>query len=151
MQIKAQPPIHFLYARFETTISQMMEKATPIMPQLLQEVVDHHMQLCGPVYWNYFGFSGNESLPFTLEVALPVALAEKTYEGKFDLRLTEPFKCVEAIHEGPWDQIPATYAKMMHFIGEHQLMPTFENREVYLNADFQHPEANITIIRMGIN
>jgi len=150
MQIKTQPALHFLYVRFETTVSQMMEKAGPLVPQLLQELLDNQLQLAGPVYWNYFGFNGDETQIFTLEVALPVTQPKQNYGGKFNLRRCEPFRCVEATHEGPWNQIPGTYAKIMAFVGQHQLMPTFENREMYVNADFDFPEANTTIIRMGI-
>jgi len=150
MQIKTQPALNFLYARFETTIPHMMEKAAPLVPQLLQEILDHQLQLCGPVYWNYFGFSGDESQPFTLEVAIPVAQPKQTYAGKFSFRRCAPFRCVEATHEGRWDRIPETYGKMMAFIGQNQLMPTLENREMYVNVDFEFLEANTTVIRMGI-
>lgn len=151
MQIKTQAPISFLYQRIETTIAEMMEQSALLIPQLLRELLDQQLQLCGPVYWNYFGFTGDESKPFTLEIALPVMQPQQNYVGKFALRQSAPFRCVEVVHEGPWDQIPATYGKLMNFMAEHQLMPTFENRELYVNADFSNPQANITLIRMGIH
>ncbi|GEM_PF-2502871 len=46
--------------------------------------------------------------------------------------------------------MPAAYGKIIAFMGQHQLMPTFENRELYVNAYFDFPEANATLIRMGI-
>lgn len=151
MQIKTQPALYFLSSRFETTIPQMMEKAGPLVPQLLQDLLDNQLQLCGPVYWNYFGFSGDESQAFQLEVAIPVAMPKQKYQGNFELSQRSPFRCVEAIHEGRWDKIPETYGKIMAFIQQNQLLPTFENREMYVNADFDFLEANTTVIRMGIH
>ena len=89
-----------------------------------------------------FGFTGDESKSFTLEIALPVMQPQQNYVGKFALRQSTPFRCVEVVHEGPWDQIPATYGKLMNFMAEQQLMPTFEYRELYVNADFSNPQAN---------
>ncbi len=150
MQIKTQPALNFLCVRFETTVATMMEKAAPYVPQLLQEILDQKLRLCGPVYWNYFGFEGDESKPFDLEVAIPVNAVTGDYHGRFSYRRSEPFRCVEAVHEGTWASIPETYGKLFAFIGQNRLIPTGENRECYINADFEFPEANQTIIRIGI-
>lgn len=38
----------------------------------------------------------------------------------------------------------------MAFMSQHGLQPLAINRELYINADFANPEANITEIQMGI-
>jgi effector-binding domain-containing protein len=99
---------------------------------------------------HYYGFAGDETKPFTLEIALPVATLPEQYDGQFHLKRTEPFRCVSVVHEGDWFEIPNAYGKIMAFVSSNGLVPIGVNRELYINADFSHPEANVTEIQMGI-
>jgi effector-binding domain-containing protein len=47
-------------------------------------------------------------------------------------------------------EIPQSYAKLMQFMDSQQLQPIGATRELYVNADFVNPEANVTEIQMGI-
>jgi len=105
----------------------------------------------GPIHWHYFGFMGDESKPFLLEVCLPVASIPTDYDGKFHFKRTENFKCVSLLHEGGWQEIPKSYGILMEYMKQHQLNPSGVTRELYINADFANPESNVTEIQMGIN
>lgn len=150
MQVKEIKPINFLFFR---TKAKIMELASliPVGQQLFKEAIDHKLTITGPVHWHYFGFEGDPSKSFILEIAIPVGEVEEGYDGQFHFKRTEPFKCVSMIHEGSWFDIPNSYGKLMQFIGERNLKPLAVNREIYVNADLQHPEANITEIQVGIN
>ncbi len=149
MQIKEVKPVNFLFFRTETKVNELAG-FVPVAKKLFKESVKLDIHPTGPIHWHYFGFTGDETQSFTLEVALPVATVVNDYDGKFHFKRTEPFKCVSVIHEGGWLDMLSTYAKAMNFISENKLQSVAVNRELYINADFIHPEANVTEIQIGI-
>ena len=150
MLIKSVKPINFLFYRTETRIAELAE-LTWVARDLFKEAVAQDLTVTGPVHWHYFGFSGDERQPFTLEIALPIADFPQEYDGRFHFKRTEPFRCVTSMHEGSWYEIPRTYDKLMEFVSKRKLTPNSVNRELYINADFKDPEANVTEVQIGIN
>lgn len=142
-------PINFLYFRTETKVTELIN-FLPVAKDLFKEAVRLNLHVSGPVHWHYTGFTGDESQIFTLEVALPVDQIPADYDGSFHFKRTDKFKCVTLTHEGAWTEIPNSYGKLMQFISEKKLHPVAVNRELYINADFANPAANITEIQMGI-
>ncbi|MFZ6014394.1 MAG: GyrI-like domain-containing protein [Bacteroidota bacterium] len=149
MLIKEIKPINFLFFRVETTV-QDLGRFLSIGQELFQEAVKNQLSITGPVHWHYFGFEGDPTKPFTLEIALPVAEVLEEYDGRFHFKRTTAFRCVSTMHEGNWLDMPKSYGKLLQFISKHQLKPTSANREIYVNADFKYPEANITEVQIGI-
>ncbi len=149
-QLKEVKPINFLFYRAETKVSELAQ-FIPIAKDLFKEAVRLDLHVAGPVHWHYFGFTGDETKSFILEVALPVAQIVNEYDGKFHFKRTDNYKCVSLIHEGGWDSIPQSYGKIMQFVAENGLQPLGTNRELYINVDFAFPEANVTQIQLGVN
>jgi effector-binding domain-containing protein len=147
--IKEIKPINFLYFRTETQIKDLAN-FFPVARDLYKEAVNRDLHVTGPIHWHYFGFNGDVSKPFTLEIALPVSEIIAAYDGPFHFKRTETFKCVVLRHEGKWSDLPQCYSQMMHFIAEKNLAPVAVNREVYVNSDFVHPDANVTEVQIGI-
>lgn len=147
--LKEIRPINFLYFRTQTYIDQLA-KFFPVAKDLYREAVNNDLHITGPIHWHYFGFTGDTSKPFTLEIALPVSEIIPSYDGAFHFKRTEAFKCVTLTHEGKWSDIPQSYNILMQFIGEKNLAPLAVNREVYVNSDFADPEANVTMIQIGV-
>ena len=150
MQIKQVKPINFLFFRTETKVNEL-SNFLYVAKELFKEAILQDLTITGPVHWHYFDFSGDENKPFTLEIALPISNFPQEYDGKFHFKRSEPFKCVSAVHEGSWYELPKTYEKLVQFIGMHKLISNAVNRELYVNADFNNPEANVTEIQMGVN
>jgi hypothetical protein len=150
MQIKAVKPINFLFFRTEASIPELAQYLL-VGQELFREAVAYNLTITGPVHWHYIGFEGDVNKPFILEIALPVGEVPEAYDGKFHFKRTDPFKCVSVIHEGNWLDMPQSYGKLMQFIEANHLTPLASNREIYVNADFKHPEANVTEIQIGIN
>lgn len=146
--IREIKPINFLFFRAETSLEQLSQ-FVPVAKDLLKEAVSYDLQVTGPVHWHYFGFKGPME-PFTLEVALPVAQTVAEYDGSFHFKRTSGFKCVSLTHEGSWDSIGASYEKVMGFIAAEGLKPVEVTRELYVNADFADPSANVTEIQVGV-
>lgn len=149
MQIKTVKPINFLFFQTETTITEL-NRFLMVGQQLFKEAVNYNLPITGPVHWHYIGFEGDVNKPFRLEISLPVGAVAEEYDGQFHFKRTDAFRCVSLIHEGGWLEIPKTYGKAFEFIGEQNLKPVVSNREIYVNVDFQNPEANTTEIQIGI-
>jgi effector-binding domain-containing protein len=149
MQIKEVKPINFLFYRAETRISELVN-FLPVAKELYKEAATHDLTITGPMHWHYVGFAGDFSKPFTLEISLPVAEVEPVYDGAFHFKRTEPFKCVSVVHEGTWDTIPMAYEALSRLAESKNLQPTSVNRELYINCDFENPEANVTEVQMGV-
>lgn len=57
-------------------------------------------------------------------------------------------RVAEAMHEGPYDQEPATVRKLMDFIGEHGFHVAGRHEEVYLTEPDDRPQ--LTLIRYPV-
>lgn len=148
-EVKTLKPITFLFHRMKISIPEL-EQAIPVGQQLIREAVNYNLFITGCIHWHYFDFTGNETEPFMLEVALPVAKPD-SYAGQFAIKTTSDFKCVCLTHEGAWNEIPKSYGHIMEFMKTNQLNPANEGREVYVNADFANQAANVTEIQLGIS
>jgi effector-binding domain-containing protein len=149
LTLKQVRPINFLFYRTETTVGEL-EKFLPVANDLFGEAFENKLRITGPVHWHYFGFSTEVDNTFTLEIALPVAEVLSEYDGSFHFKRSEPFKCVSLIHEGSWQDLPTSYGSLMQFITKKHLKLAGVNREIYINADFANPDANITEVQIGI-
>jgi effector-binding domain-containing protein len=147
--LKQVKPINFLFYRTETTVGEL-ESFLPIANDLFREAFENTLRITGPVQWHYFGFTVDLHKAFTLEISLPVADVIKEYDGRFHFKRTGPFKCVSLIHEGSWQDLPKSYGTLMQFITKKHFKLAGVNREIYINADFASPDANITEVQIGI-
>lgn len=149
MEVKSVSPINFLYFRTETNVSELF-KFLPVGQELFKEAVLQNIPITGPIHWHYFRYRGDSSQTFDLEIALPVGEILNDYDGKYHFKRTDTFKCVSLAHDGGWLEMPKSYGKAFDFIRAKKLRPNAINREVYINADFKFPEANVTEIQIGI-
>lgn len=147
-ELKTIKPITFLFYRTETTMAELINQLT-IGQQLYKEAVDQHLLIGGPIHWHYSNFEGPEK-PFTLEVALPVDKSIPDYDGPFHFKRTEDFACACLTHEGKWSDLPKSYDKLVEFANKQGKTPLPIAREIYVQADIENQESNITEIQLGI-
>ena len=147
--VKEIKPINFLYQRVEVKISDLPDQI-PVARTLFQEAVKLDLHPTGPIHWHYIGFTGVASKQFLLEICLPVANVPNDYDGQFHFKRTENFKSISLVHEGGWDEIPKSYEIIMKCVQQHNYQPIGITRELYINADFTDPQANVTEIQLGI-
>jgi effector-binding domain-containing protein len=147
MIIKTHPPLTVLYSSHQTTIQQLHQFVGTVMKDLYLEAVSKTL-VTGPVYWIYHGMDGKPDSLFTLQIALPVKSGFQP--SKFQVTELPSFKTLSHIHDGPWEQLSATYAEMMRHIETNKIPLKDESRELYLNIDFQNSANNITEVQIGI-
>lgn len=148
-KVKEVKPINFLFHRTETKVDELIH-LVPVAKALFKETVRLDLHPCGPIHWHYFGFTGDPTKSFTIEICLPVDSVPATYDGDFHFKRTENYKAVSLLHEGPWMEIPKSYDAIMKYVQMNQLVPAGVARELYINADFKNPEANVTEIQLGV-
>jgi hypothetical protein len=149
MKLKDVRPANFLYYKTRTTVGELWQ-FLPVGQRLFKEAVTNGVTIVGPIHWHYHGFEGDLSKPFDLEIALPIAQPPTDYDGEFHVKRTSPFQCVAEQHDGSWESIPVTYAKLMDFAREKGLKPAGINREIYIYFDSANPEGNSTEIQLGV-
>lgn len=151
MQIKEAKPLNFLYFRTKTRIGELGRFVGVIAQELYRDAVRYDLEITGPVYWSYQGFTGRDSDPFTLDIALPLAELPGSYHGMFQLKREDAFPCVSMIHEGSWVGLQNSYARILEFMTEQGLEGSGKFREVYINIDFMNPTGNVTELQVGIH
>jgi len=147
-QVKEIKPVNFLYYRTQATLADLM-KYTEVSQEIMSEAVQRELPITGAPHWHYFGFEG-PAKPFTLEIAVPVGKIISDYDGKFHFKRTRPFKCICLTHEGSWQALGKSYESIAKFAEDNKLSPSSAVREIYVNSDFENPEANVTEIQFGI-
>lgn len=152
MELKKIHPMQVLCFETQTKLSELGAYVRVVAHNMYQTAVQHGLEITGPVYWIYEGMDGNPETLFSLTIALPVTFKEKDLAGSdFKLKSLCAFQCVSGQHWGQWEKLGETYGSLIPKIRSEGLNLSGENREIYLNMDFQNPEANITEIQIGIS
>lgn len=92
----------------------------------------------------------------TFDWALATAQAKKQMDlTNVELLNINEGKCVQAMHVGPYDDEPATIAKMQQFIADHGLQPDYSatrhHHEIYLSDPRRAKPENLkTVIRIPV-
>jgi effector-binding domain-containing protein len=149
MQIIKTAPISFIYFQEETTVGSL-KKFLPVGQELFREATRANIPVTGPVHWHYHGFTIDPAKRFVLEVCLPVGEIPAEYDGVFNLKRTDSFPCVCEFHSGSWYDLPGTYKRMMEFVSAAGLLLSDQTRELYVNVDLADPDANLTVVQIGI-
>ncbi len=137
-----------LYSHHRTTIPELVQWVGSVAKQLYAEALNSGAMISGPQYWVYHGMDGKDETVFDLEIALPIQGA--VHSTKFKVKELQPLRSLSHWHEGPWENMPATYGAMLQHIELHKIPMVDECREIYYNVDFDNPENNRVEIQLGI-
>ena len=134
----------------KTTLQDLLQYVRVVAQRLYKDAIKHDLEVTGPVYWIYEGADGQLDTIFTLTIALPVSKTEKITEGDFKLKTLDSFRCLSHTHEGAWENLGQTYGQLFSEIQVKELAISGQNREIYLNMDFDNPTGNITEVQIGL-
>ncbi|OJV18961.1 MAG: hypothetical protein BGO21_01675 [Dyadobacter sp. 50-39] len=150
MQTKTIQPIHVLCFETQTSFKEIFQYVRVEARNLYQDAVHNDLEITGPVYWVYQGADGQPDTVFTLTIALPVTPPAHATDSRYRLKQLEAFECISEDLYGNWDGLVNTYGSLFGEIMSRKLVMTGQNREIYLNMDFENPERNITEVQIGI-
>ena len=149
MKIVTIPPIIFLYFTPEP-INHDRCSSLALAGQLYEEAVNWKMPITGAFQFHYRHFAGQTDPGPLIEVALPVQSFPDEYDGLFQLKRTEQYKCAMSIHLGSHADIEQTYERLRYHINANGLVLTDYNREVYVAFDAFDSSVSMTIVQIGI-
>lgn len=151
MELKKILPMQVLCFETRTTLNEMLQYVRVVAYKMYQAAVQNELEITGPVYWVYEGMNGSPETVFSLTIALPVTFKNKELNSAdFKLKKLETFNCASEQHLGDWSKLGETYDYLIPAIISNGLTMSGQNREIYLNMDFENPKANITEIQIGI-
>lgn len=150
MQTKTIQPIHVLCFETRTSLKEILQYVRVEARRLYRDAIRNDLEVTGPVYWIYQGADGQADTVFTLTIALPITPPTHTINSPYQLKQLEAFECVSEDLYGNWDGLVNTYGSLFGEIMSRKLVPSGQNREIYLNMDFENPERNITEVQIGI-
>lgn len=151
METRIYPEMTVVKCVVETTLMELCSGVADLPKIIVREAVDNNCYAMGPQHWIYTGSDGDPKTKFMLEICLPVLVEGETFvSDKFELVELPGGKYVSERAEGPWDNLGATYEKLMKGIKEHGFQPTGKTREVYLHCDFKNPANNVTEVLVQV-
>lgn len=151
MRIRTIQPIQIFCFETETTIQDMLQYVRVKAQELYIDALDNKLEITGPVYWIYKGADGQPDTRFELTIALPVSQVNSEIKNSnFKLKTLDTFRCVSQTHEGCWSTLGETYGSIFFDLSVKEPALSGVNREIYLNMDFNNPDANITEVQIGL-
>jgi effector-binding domain-containing protein len=150
MQTKTIQPIHVLFFETQTSLTQLSEHVRHVAHKLYQDALRNGMEITGPIYWIYEGADGQLDTIFSLTIALPVTPQTQLPGSEFKTKYLETFNCVTEQLYGDWNTLGTVYGSLISEIMSQNKSLSGQNREIYLNMDFENPERNITEVQVGI-
>lgn len=150
MLIRTIHPIHVLFFETKTSLKELSQHVRYVARKIYQDALRNDLEVTGPVYWIYEGADGNPETVFSLTIALPVSPSEKILESEFQTKYLDSFNCVTEQLFGDWNGLGKVYGSLISDIFSQNKTLSGQNREVYINMDFENPERNITEVQIGI-
>ena len=149
MEIRTIKPVTIVYFSTKAKLSELQQFVGTKPDELFRDATNHGLEITGPNYWIYNGMDGNPETTFDLEIAFPVNI-KNSYNGSFKIKELPEFKCLSAVHNGSWMNMPNTYGKLIESVFQNGLNMSGICRELYHNVNFIDIEENITEIQLGV-
>jgi hypothetical protein len=98
----------------------------------------------------YHDPSEDPSVPFDLEIGVPIRGASTLPPAGFEVRPLPAFYCATLLYRGPVKLLGKAYDKLIREMIERGLVPSEETRESYLVWDSPDSSKNVVQIEVGI-
>jgi effector-binding domain-containing protein len=108
---------------------------------------ENGFEVAGPivnVYWNM----AVKGVPHYLEIWLPVKKKDKAAIKTY--KVVEPYRCLTHIHKDGLELMGEAWGEFGKLAQGKKTESTGQDREVYLNLDFENPKLNVIELQMGI-
>lgn len=147
--ITTTQPFHFFYRQYKTTYKDLWPLVRVEARDIFKAAIQHDLEIVGPQHWHYYGADGLPDTIFTLEIGIPVA-AVKTVPEPYGCKTLPAFKSVNKQYTGSWEQLPEVYAALIKDIQQQGLTMNGQQREIYIQCNFDDPSAHITQVQIGL-
>ena len=150
MQMKTVQPFHVFCFETRTSLQEISRYIRVEARKLYRDAIRNDLEITGPIYWIYDDADGKADTVFNLTIALPVTPPSHSIDSRYKLKHLDAFECIAGQLYGGWEGLVNTYGSLFGEILSQNLTASGQNREIYLNMDFEHPDRNITEVQVGI-
>lgn len=149
MRVQDYKPVKYFYVETETTLAQIQNTVPEQLPKIFAGVMEHNVQVNGPMIFVYHGVTQDREKPFKLEIGFPVG-AEPKAEGEYKVRELAEYHCASVIYSGPIAQVGTAYQSLFTELFGAGLQPEGETREMYLYWESPESPNNVQVIMQGV-
>lgn len=139
-----------LVARRELRIKEIFKFSQEIYPRMLASIEENGLEIIGKPTFISYGRDGNPDKSFTHEICIPVTKID-VYNGEFDIKDIQEFKCVANKFNGTINQIlKSGVLELLNEASEENQELTNEMREVYYEWITPKSKKNIIELQFGL-
>ena len=150
MVVQTIPATHYLQGGFETDFSSMGEPVGKTLTELMTAAKENKVGLHGPLIDFYYGAPHRDpSKRFRMETGFFVP-ADSPAVGRFKVRELPTFKCATILYIGPAPRIGDAWQELYRSVRAQGLIPTDEERELYLYWEGVDSPNNIVQVQLGV-
>ncbi|HTW95452.1 MAG TPA: GyrI-like domain-containing protein [Tepidisphaeraceae bacterium] len=149
MRVQRLVKATYFYTETQTTLPHIGDVVQKVMPQLMKVISDNHINVVGPIVFDYRGVGPNPDLPFELRIGVIVS-ANTAPAGDFRVGELPSIKCASVIYTGPLNHVKAGYDALFQSLLGAGYLPTDVTREYYLYWEGADSVNNIIMIEAGI-
>ncbi len=150
MEQKSILPVLVIKKDFYTNLAQLQSTVADWPQKMVSEIALSGLEVSGPQIWVYQWDELKPEANFKLEVCIPVKTPTKSHHEHRQTKKLNAFKCIEAVHYGPWSNLVTTYQTILTHAQTHGISLGKTCREVYTVCDFINQDNNITMVQFEI-
>ncbi|ASZ09957.1 GyrI-like domain-containing protein [Chitinophaga pendula] len=149
IRLETVAPFHFFSRSYQTSYKNLLSLVRVVAIDIFQAAVANGLEITGPQHWHYDGADGHPNTIFTLEIGVPVA-AVKQVAPPYTCKTLPPFHCLGKSLHGTWLQLSDVYTSLINNAHQAGLQLNGQQRETYIQCNFDNPDAHITYIQVGL-
>ncbi len=139
-----------IVARKELKIREIFKFSEQIYPKMLASIEENRLKIIGKPTFISYGRDGSLNKSFELEICIPVADGDD-YNGDFEIKAYESFKCVAKKFDGTINQILINgIPEVLNEAEERNEILTNEMREVYYEWHKPRSKKNVIELQFGL-
>jgi effector-binding domain-containing protein len=148
--VQTIPVRHYVFGGFETDFQSMVEPIVKTLTALRDEAKEMKLGLHGPVIHYYYQAPHRRpGESFKMETGFFVPNGTQGV-GDFEVRELPQFKCASILYVGPGPRIGDAWQKLYRSVHAKGLIPTDEERELYLYWEGGDSPNNIVQVQVGV-
>lgn len=139
-----------IVAKKELKIREIFKFSEEIYPKMLESIEENQLKIIGKPTFISYGRDGSLDKSFQHEICIPIAKAND-YNGPFEIKEYENFKCVARRFDGTINQILRNgIPKILNEAEEKSERLTNEMREVYYEWCKPRSKKNVVELQFGL-
>ena len=143
-------PKNYLYVPAHVSFDDEASSIAPVVAAIKQLTSSGQISAADSMLLVYHDPSEDPSVPFDLEIGVPLRAVPAHLPDGFQLRTLPAFRCATLLYRGPLKLLNKAYDKLIREMIDRGLVPSEETRESYLVWEASDSPKNVVQIEVGI-